>query len=55
VRPGTAYGLAFPAAISGIVIGSVIAYALAVMRGADDAAAAVPVPQPAVADAVPAR
>ena len=74
---GRAYGLAFPAAISGIVIGSVIApglaallggsgalvvvggsvlaYALAVMRGADDAAAAVPVPQPAVADAVPAR
>jgi MFS family permease len=74
---GRAYGIAFPAAIAGIVVGSVIApglaallggsgalvvvgatvlaYALLVMRGADDAVAAIPVSQPAMADAVPAR
>ena len=74
---GRAYGLAFPAAIAGIVVGSVIApglaalfggsgalvvvggtvlaYALLVLRGTDHAAAAVPVSQPAMADAVPAR
>jgi len=74
---GRAYGLAYPAAIAGIVVGSVIApglaallggsgalvvvggtvlaYALLVMRGTDHAAAAVPVSQPAMADAVPAR
>jgi len=74
---GRAYGIAFPAAIAGIVVGSVIApglaallggsgalivvggtvlgYALLVMRGTDHAAAAVPVSQPAMADAVPAR
>ena len=73
---GRAYGIAFPAAIAGIVVGSVIApglaalfggsgaliavggtvlgYALLVLRGADDAAAG-PVSQPAMADAVPAR
>jgi predicted MFS family arabinose efflux permease len=74
---GRAYGLAYPAAIAGIVIGSaiapglaallggsgalvvvggaVLAYGLLVMRGTDHAAAAVPVSQPAMADAVPAR
>jgi predicted MFS family arabinose efflux permease len=74
---GRAYGLAYPASIAGIVVGSVIApglatllggsgalvvvggtvlaYALLVMRGTDHAAAAVPVSQPAMADAVPAR
>ena len=74
---GRAYGIAFPAAIAGIVVGSaiapglavllggsgalvvvgavVLAYALLVIRGADDAAAGVPVSQPAMADAVPAR
>jgi hypothetical protein len=73
---GRAYGLAYPAAIAGIMVGSVIApglaallggsgalvvvggtvlaYALLVMRGTDHAAAAVPVSQPAMADAVPA-
>ena len=72
---GRAYGLAYPAAIAGIMVGSVIApglaallggsgalvvvggtvlaYALLVMRGTDHAA--VPVSQPAMADAVPAR
>ena len=74
---GRAYGLAFPAAIAGIVVGSVIApglaallggsgalvavggtvlgYALLVMRGADREGRPLPAPQPAMADAVPAR
>ena len=73
---GRAYGLAYPASIAGIVVGSVIApglaallgasgaliavggtvlgYALLVIRGADDAAAGL-ASQPAMADAVPAR
>ena len=37
-----------------VVGGTVLAYALLVMRGTDHAAAAVPVSQPAMADAVPA-
>ena len=54
IAPGLAALLGGSGALV-VVGGSVLAYALAVMRGADDAAAAVPVPQPAVADAVPAR
>ena len=38
-----------------VVGGTVLAYALLVLRGTDHAAAAVPVSQPAMADAVPAR
>jgi hypothetical protein len=74
---GRAYGLAFPAAISGIVVcsviapglaallggsgalaavgGAVLAYALLVLRGAGRQGRPVAVPQPAMANAVPAR
>jgi hypothetical protein len=53
IAPGLAALLGGSGALA-VVGGAVLAYALAVMRGADDDAA-VPVPQPAVADAVPAR
>ena len=41
--------------LSGYGASAVLAYALLVMRGTGHAAAAVPVSQPAMADAVPAR
>ncbi len=74
---GRAYGLALPASLAGIVVGSliapvlaavlggpgaliavgraVLAYPLLVLRGAGDAAGAVPALPSAVAEAVPAR
>jgi len=54
IAPGLAALLGGSGALV-VVGGMVLAYALPVMRGADDAAAAVPVTQPAMADAVPAR
>jgi MFS family permease len=54
IAPGLAALLGGSGALV-VVGGTVLAYALLVMRGADHAAAAVPVSQPAMADAVPAR
>jgi len=57
---GQRYGYLFAAIGVGGLLGTalasaVLAYALVVLRGADDAASAVPSLQPAVASAVPAR
>jgi MFS family permease len=54
IAPGLAALLGGSGALV-VVGGTVLAYALLVMRGADDAVAAIPVSQPAMADAVPAR
>lgn len=54
IAPGLAALLGGSGALV-VVGGAVLAYALLVMRGTDHAAAAVPVSQPAMADAVPAR
>jgi hypothetical protein len=54
IAPGLAALLGGSGALI-VVGGTVLACALLVMRGAGDAAAAVPVSQPAMADAVPAR
>jgi len=53
IAPGLAALLGGSGALV-VVGGTVLAYALLVMRGTDHAAAAVPVSQPAMADAVPA-
>jgi MFS family permease len=54
IAPGLAALLGGSGALV-VVGGTVLVYALLVMRGADEAAPAVPVAQPAMADAVPAR
>ena len=54
IAPGLAALLGGSGALV-VVGGTVLAYALLVMRGTNHAAAAVPVSQPAMADAVPAR
>jgi MFS family permease len=54
IAPGLAALLGGSGALV-VVGGTVLAYALLVMRGTSHAAAAIPVSQPAVADAVPAR
>jgi hypothetical protein len=54
IAPGLAALLGSSGALVAVG-GAVLAYALLVMRGTDHAAAAVPVSQPAMADAVPAR
>jgi MFS family permease len=55
IGAGGLLGTALAGRVSHLNSRPVLAYALLVMRGADDAAAAVSVSQPAMADAVPAR